>query len=99
MKAGTRLRSVVCSTEIIVVRAPDENVPIECGGAVMELLGTSPPPGVPDPEYMSGTQLGKRYVNEDIGIEVLCTKAGDGSLAIAGKNLVLKQAKPLPSSD
>jgi len=51
------------------------------------------------PDHSAGTQLGKRYCDDDDGIEVLCTKGGDGSLALAGKSLHLKEAKPLPSSD
>ena len=43
--------------------------------------------------------LGKRYVDDESDIEVLCTKAGDGALAVDGRPLVLKTAKPLPSSD
>jgi hypothetical protein len=30
---------------------------------------------------------------------VLCTKPGEGALAVGGHELVLKSAKPLPSSD
>lgn len=52
-----------------------------------------------DPAFSEGTQLGKRYVDESSGLELLCTKAGAGTLAIAAKRLSLKTAKPLPSSD
>ena len=43
--------------------------------------------------------MGKRYVNADDSIEILCTKAGDGVAAIAGEPMELKEAKALPSSD
>ena len=33
------------------------------------------------------------------GTEVLCTKPGQGGLQCCGKEMGLKQAKPLPSSD
>lgn len=46
-----------------------------------------------------GTQLGKRYVSEALGIELLCTKAGDGSLSIGDEPLELQGARPLPPSD
>jgi hypothetical protein len=46
-----------------------------------------------------GVQLGKRYADEDLGLELLCTKAGTGSLAVDGKPLALKGVKQLPSSD
>ena len=38
-------------------------------------------------------------VSEDAGIELLVTKAGEGSLAIGDSALPRKDAKPLPSSD
>lgn len=46
-----------------------------------------------------GNQLGRRYVCEVCGTEVLCTKAGEGSIYCCGKEMQIKQAKPLPSSD
>lgn len=45
------------------------------------------------------TLPGKRYTDEAETFELLCTKAGKGSLSLAGEPLVLKAAKPLPSSD
>ena len=47
----------------------------------------------------TGTAVGKRYADDDVGLEVLCTKAGEGSLASRRRALALKDAKPLPSSD
>jgi hypothetical protein len=44
-------------------------------------------------------QLGKRYVCEKCGVEVLCNKGGTGTLACCDHDLKLKEAKPLPSSD
>ncbi|WP_231611754.1 hypothetical protein [Rhodococcus sp. CX] len=52
-----------------------------------------------DPAHVGGAVMGKRYVDEASGLEVLCTKAGQGRLALDGTALVLKAAKPLPSSD
>jgi hypothetical protein len=46
-----------------------------------------------------GSALGKRYISEGIGLEVLCTKAGSGGLVARGIPLEEKRAKPLPSSD
>ena len=101
LKAGSRMRSAVDATEVVVVKAPSEDVALECGGAPMvELAQAGDPSGSVDPAHAGGTQLGKRYVDDgDLGIEVLCTKAGEGSLSIGGHDLVLKEAKPLPSSD
>ena len=46
-----------------------------------------------------GTALGKRYVDASESLEVLCTKAGEGSLSLGDEPMVLKEAKPLPASD
>jgi hypothetical protein len=57
------------------------------------------PTGSPAGDAAEGTLLGKRYVNDDESLEVLCTKPGEGSLGVAGVALELKEAKPLPASD
>ena len=46
-----------------------------------------------------GTSVGKRYFSDAIGIEVLGSKAGKGSLSANGVPLALKEAKALPASD
>ena len=51
------------------------------------------------PDHASGSQLGKRYVDAETGLEALCSKSGAGSLSIDGRPLTLKEAKKLPSSD
>ncbi len=99
LKAGARLKSTVCETQVIVVRAPQGDVELSCGGAAMVALDVDATVGELDPAAAEGTQLGKRYADEEIGIEVLCTKAGKGSLRLNGTPLGLKQAKPLPASD
>lgn len=100
LKAGTRLRSAVCDTEIMVVAAPDSDVALECGGAAMLEFGADRPSGgVPSPDYVEGTNIGKRYVDEAGSLEVLCTKPGKGSLSLSGVPLAVKGARPLPSSD
>ncbi|MDQ1449658.1 MAG: hypothetical protein QOC79_2629, partial [Actinomycetota bacterium] len=45
------------------------------------------------------TVLGKRYTDERQSLELLCTKAGRGSLSVGAEPLVLSGAKPLPASD
>ncbi|MBI1180672.1 MAG: hypothetical protein GC201_08945 [Alphaproteobacteria bacterium] len=95
MKPGTRLKSSVCDTEVVIVRPPREQVTLECGGAPM---GGEAGAGL-DAAHAEGTLLGKRYVHEPVGLEVLCVKPGKGSLSVAGTALTLKDAKQLPSSD
>ncbi len=103
LKAGTRLRSAVSDAEVVVVRAPAGDVELTCGGVPMVAGDSGAPTGAAAGAVAPGTEgsvvLGKRYVDPDDTIEVLCTKAGEGALALGGTELVLKSAKPLPSSD
>ncbi|MDO6414078.1 hypothetical protein Q4F19_06765 [Sphingomonas sp. BIUV-7] len=96
MKPGTKLKSVVCDTEVMVIRAGDGVV--SCGGAPM----TEERPaerGAIDPAFSEGTRVGKRYVDAAGTLELLCVKPGAGSLASDGIALTTKDAKPLPASD
>ncbi len=100
LKAGARFKSAVCDTQVMVVKAPAGDYALQCGGALM--LGAPAAAGegaALDPAHSGGTLIGKRYVNADESIELLCTKGGAGSLALDGAALEVKQAKQLPSSD
>ncbi len=100
LTVGSRLRSAVCATEVMVVAAPDSDLEITCGGATMIGMDEEAPDGATvSPDAADGTALGKRYTNSDGDLEVLCTKPGDGSVGVNGELLELKDAKPLPSSD
>jgi desulfoferrodoxin-like iron-binding protein len=44
-------------------------------------------------------QLGKRYRCEVCGTEVLCSKAGQGTLNCCEKEMKVQEPKPIPSSD
>jgi hypothetical protein len=98
MKAGARYFSAVCESAVVVVRAPAAPVNLACGGVRMTETPT-PPSGTPEPGLDTGTALGKRYVDETTGVELLATKPGGGTLTLDGRVMELKQAKPLPSSD
>jgi hypothetical protein len=99
LAAGSRWRSAVCETEVIVVRPPDGPRRLGCGGADMVPVDTPTTGGAPSPELAGGTLLGKRYADEASGLELLCTKAGTGTLTLDGVPLEVKSPKPLPSSD
>jgi hypothetical protein len=100
LKPGLRLASTVCGTEVIVVKAPAASVDLRCGGeAMVAKADAGEPSGTVDAAHGDGTLIGKRYASNDLGLEVLCTKAGDGSLSIGDQRLLVKEAKPLPSSD
>jgi hypothetical protein len=97
---GSRWMSVVCNTEIVVMKAPPAEVSLECGGSPMVAVGSVRAPGAAlAADHSGGTLLGKRYADEAVALEVLCTKAGQGSLSINGKALALRATTPLPSSD
>lgn len=99
IKNGTRLRSAVCDTQVIVVKTADSLDDLRCGGQPMLTLeAEAPAGGALDPAFADGSAMGKRYVDEG-GAEVLVTKAGEGSLSVGTTALVLKEAKPLPASD
>jgi hypothetical protein len=100
LKVGSRLRSAVCSTEVMVIAVPQANVEIRCGGEPMiDVAQERPPGGSASPAAAKGTAMGKRYVSEAGDLELLCTKPGEGSLGIGESLLQPKDAKPLPSSD
>jgi hypothetical protein len=98
-RAGQQLVSAVDGTAVIIIRAPDVECTLTCGGAEMTAAGEPVSAAEPDRSLMGGTQIGKRYTDEADTLQVLCTKAGDGTLALDGKPLVIQAAKPLPASD
>ena len=90
----------MCNAEVVVVRSPKVGGVLECGGHPMTALGAQRPEGLaPSAHQRSGVQMGKRYSDEETGLEALCSKGGEGSLSIDGRPLKIKEAKPLPSSD
>ncbi len=99
LTAGSRWKSVVSDTEVVVVRPIEGDHHLGCGGVDMVPVGSDAPGGSVDPALAEPTLLGKRYEDEVSGLEVLCSKGGDGTLTFDGKALAVKAAKPLPSSD
>lgn len=99
IKTGTRLKSQVCDTEVIVIKIGDGLDDLRAGGVPMREIGAdAASDAVLDPNFSDGNVMGKRYVDET-GAEVLVTKAGAGTLAIGDTPLSIKEAKPLPASD
>ena len=97
LQAGKRFRSQNSTCEVVVVRGTSNGSVLMCAGAEMVEAGTAP-----ETSPASGgpaVQLGKRYVDDEAGLEVLCVKAGPGPLTYAGRELTMKTAKPLPASD
>lgn len=101
LKPGLRLKSAVCATEIMVIRAPSLDAVLACGGTEMLGMAEAAPLGgaLLSANHAAGTLVGKRYVDALDRVEVLCTRGGDGSLSLDGVAMPVKQAKALPSSD
>ena len=96
MKPGTKLKSTVCDTEVMVIRGSD--MVVECGGVPMAQERPAER-GSLAAGWDKGTLIGKRYVDAAGTVELLCVKPGQGSLSTGGVALLLKDAKPLPASD
>jgi hypothetical protein len=99
LKAGVRLRSATDTCEVVVVRAPAEPVDLRCGGHPFLPADAEPTGQKVEAGFDGGTQLGKRYSDDELGLELLCTKAGEGSISVGETILTVKGAKPLPASD
>lgn len=99
LRPGIRLASATCDTQVVVVRAPAEtDVDLRCGGRPMRDIGTDDE-RLPITSVGEAAQLGKRYADEELGLEVLCTRGGEGALTVGDSPLFVKGAKPLPASD
>lgn len=97
LKPGSRWRSAVSETEVVVVRPPSARGVLACGVAPM-IPHAGPRPAIvgrPEGESLPG----KRYVDAESGLEALCSKGGAGALSFDGRPLTLKDAKKLPASD
>ena len=98
LRPGDQLASTVCTTRVVVVRA-------SAGGARLIACGASPmvPAASAQPTPPTGsdavTLIGKRYVDADETLELLCTSSGSGELSCDGVPMTLKAAKALPASD
>lgn len=100
LKPGSRWKSAVCDAQLVVVRPPKTPGELQCGGvAVLPIDDPAAPAGAIDEGFSDGVAIGKRYVDETSGLEVLGAKAGKGSLGFDGTAMTVKGAKPLPASD
>ena len=99
VKMGQSLASATDATTVVVVRAPETDVELTCGGLPMIASSSAVSPAPAAAGDGPGTQLGKRYEDQGRSLELLCTKAGTSTLAVGGVPMSLKEAKPLPASD
>jgi len=101
VKLGTRLRSVACSTEVVLTNGSPPQGDLTCGGHPMVPSedATAAAPSPRGDVAADRTLLGKRYRSADGTIEVLCLRQGAGALAVDGVPLELVRPKTLPASD
>jgi hypothetical protein len=97
LQVGKRFRSQNSTCEVIVIRGTDGESGLMCAGA--EMLEAGPAPEAPAVNGGPAITVGKRYVDDVAGLEVLCVKPGAGPLTFAGRELTIKAAKSLPASD
>jgi hypothetical protein len=101
LRVGQMLSSTADTTTVIVIKGGTGDVFVTCGGVAMvsEPKDAAGPTVAPLPGHTTGTELGKRYETADGAVELLCTKAGTGSLAVDDVPMAIKAAKALPASD
>lgn len=107
LKPGTRLFAQNSSCQVVVVRSAAAVDTVLCAG--LEMLPADAASGATVGTTGGSTggataggpaiELGKRYVDDGDTVEILCTKPGVGPLTLAGQELSIKAAKPLPASD
>jgi hypothetical protein len=96
LKPGIRLWNNASSVSVVVVRAPAQPVRLTCDER--PFVADEHPPGR-DATGASVILLGKRYADRESGLEVLCTRAGAGVLAVDGRPLQQLGVRTLPASD
>lgn len=102
LKPGSRWQSVCCTTQAVVVKVPEGDHVLACGGHAMvpfTMGGEVSPTESPLEGFAEGTVMGKRYRDDERGVEILCTKAGEGSLSLDGIVVPAADTKALPASD
>lgn len=100
LRVGSRWSSTVCTTQVVVLTAGREVGAVACGGSPMVPGDQAPAPDArPDRKLVGGAVLGKRYRTDDGALEMLCVKAGVGTLTVDGVPLQLSAPARLPASD
>jgi hypothetical protein len=89
-RIGATLVSTADDTTVVVIRWGPYDLDLTCGGALMvdEADRAAAAPALLDAARAAGTHAGRRYHDEVRGVELLCTKAGWGDLAIGDAPLV-----------
>src|SRR3546814_10396170 len=96
MKVGQRLKSPVCTTNVVVVRAAE--VTLSCGGAPMVEKLEGEPSGEVAAGLDGGTNLGNCSLHAASGLAVMCVAAGAVSVSVDCVVLELKAPMLMPPS-
>lgn len=98
IRPGLKVNSAVSAAQVVVVRAPAGEVDLRCGGVAM--VPADAPVAADGTVAEEGSLLvGKRYADAGGTIELLCVRAGAGTLSLGGEPLELMAARQLPTSD
>jgi hypothetical protein len=97
VKTGSQLRTSASGCEVVVVRGTEAEGTLLCAGGQM-VAGNPAQPAQGDAGGIT-LPVGKRYTDQESGVEVLVVKPGAGPLSFDGRELSLKAAKALPASD
>lgn len=98
LSVGQKLFSAVDGTAVVVIRTPDTEVSVTCGGHEMSADAAAQDTAAATVSG-DGAVIGKRYTADGVDIELLCVKGGSAPLAVNGAAVAQKTAKPLPASD
>ena len=91
---GLRVYSAASAAEAIVVTGA--SVELTCAGTPVL---TERPESSPADSGSAELLVGKRYEDAESGLVMMVTRAGSGPLAADGRDLTVREAKALPSSD
>ena len=90
----TMVVSLAALGGVLIMREAINKQSVMWRGGVEMIAPTATGSGQLDAAQSGGTLIGKRYVDAAESIELLCTKAGAGSLSIGPEVLTIRNAKP-----
>lgn len=96
---GMELQVEGGAARFVVIRPGDGELQIRCGGRAVVPAAEHEAADGAEPADGEMVLLGKRYVDGESGVELLCTSPGTGPLTIEGRTVSTKDTKPLPASD
>jgi hypothetical protein len=94
LRAGQRLGSQLCTTNVVVLDAGRADRVPDCGGIPMRpgpVIACSSTDRVAPGS--GSTVLGRIYLDADTGLAVRCTRSGSGPLTLDGRALVAESVR------